>query len=250
MDANFILQLGPLQIPITWLIIMVGLLISTIFIEKIARKRNWKKEQWTDLLIILFTTFLLIYKFGWALFDIKRVINNPAILLWTSGSTLSIFLAITITLIILFFKIRNNKYPLFDLMDFGWLTLTFTLFIYSLFLMDYGRVTTFPLGVSIDKTSSNLYHPVNWYNSLWIGLLLIMRFSIWLRLNYIRLMSLYVMLGVGLLLISVFDHVSVASLVFGMMIKQWIYFLLIIIGGIGFFDIKTKDKKGIKNDQK
>jgi len=233
MDANQVLQLGPLQIPVNWLILFAGLLIGAIITEKIARKRNWEKEHWTDLLITLFTTFLLVYKFGWALFDLKRVINNPATLLWTSGTYLSLLLAVAVTLVVFIIKVRKNKYQIFDLMDFGWLTFTITLFLYYLFIMDYGKITNFIFGVSIDQNSNFLYHPINWYKAFWLGILLIVRFGIWSNMSHVRLMSLYVVLGIGLLVITIFDYVT-ASLIIGMTIEQWVFFIITLIGGIGF----------------
>lgn len=239
MDANQILSLGPLQIPVNWLILFAGLLIAVFITEKIARKRNWEKEKWSDLLLILFLSFLIVYKFGWILFDLKRVIQNPGIIIWTSGSTSSLWLAFILSALVLIYKIKKERYPIYDFFELSWLTLTITLFLYYLFIMDYGKVTSFIFGVSLEGESSYLYHPVNWYKAFWLALLLIIRFGIWSKLDENHLMLLYVAFGMGLLIISIFD-VSM-QLYFGLTVEQWFFLIIALIGGIGLLRKKRNE---------
>lgn len=231
MSADQTLQLGPLQLPVFLLVLIIGLIISTFFSEKLARNRGWEKDKWSDLIISLTLAFILIYKFGWAIFDLKRVIQNPALLIWSSGSTSSIILAVIVMVGIFLFKYRKERYPLIDVLDFVWMTIVITLFTYNLFIMDYGKTTNFITGIKIDGNSNFLYHPVNWYRTVWLGILLLIRFFVWKEMNKSRLMYLFILLGFGLLLISVFD-ISV-NLVYGFTVAQLAYLGLTIVGIIG-----------------
>lgn len=231
MDASEVLKLGPLQIPISYLLLIVGLVISAFITEKLARKRDWEKEKWTDLLIVLLFIFIILYKFGWIIFDIKSVIQNPASIIWTSGSSLGTIMAVIITILVFVYKIKKKKFPVFDVLDFSWITVTITLFMYNLIIMDYGKATTFIFGVSLPGESNYLYHPINWYIAVFLSILLILRFVIWSKLTYVKLMYLYILLGSGLLLVSIFD-VSI-NLYLGFTINQLAFLSMALVGGIG-----------------
>jgi len=227
MDENQIFQLGPLQIPVNWLVLMIGFVIAIFITERLAKKKGWEKERWSDLMITLIVSFLFVYKFGWAIFDLKRVIANPASLFWTSGNAMTIFLAVLATVIVFWLKWRKNRYPVVDLLDLSWITLTVTFFIYQLFIMDYGKTTNFITGVSINEESSYLYHPVNWYKAIWIGILLIIRYRQKENISLVKIMYYYILLGIGLLFITLFDF-SI-HLILGFAIEQWIYVIVILL---------------------
>lgn len=229
MEANQIINLGPLQLPLSWLLLLIGLITSTYISEKIAIKRGWQKGKWSDLVITLSFIFILIYKFGWVLFDLKRVINNPSSIFWITGSTTGF--AILVVLIVIAYKIYKEKLPVIDVLDFVLISFTFTYFLISLFVMDYGKITEFFTGVKIEADSSNLYHPVNWYRSILLGVLLIFRFIIWKNPDKSKIFQLYIFLGLGLLLVSIFD-ISV-DLIYGLTQEQWLYILLTTIGLLG-----------------
>lgn len=225
MEANLTLTLGPLQIPVKWLILFLGLFVSIVLTERLARSRSWKKDQWFDFVIMLIFIFFIIYKFGWMI--------SPA-------HSFTIMMATGVSLLFAVYRIRKNHYPLYDLFDFVWLTLMIPLFIYHLLIIDYGKTTSSFLGVALEGESDYLYHPVNWYKALWLGLLLFFRYRIKSEMNFSRMMNFYFLAGAGLLLVSVFDF-SV-KLYFGFAMEQWFYILLIFFGIMGW--IKKDNEKG------
>lgn len=224
MDANLTFTLGPLQIPVKWLILFVALFVSVVLTERLARSRGWKKDQWFDFVIMIIFIFFIIYKFGWVI--------SPA-------HSFTIMIATGVTLLYAVYRVRKNHYPLYDLFDFTWLTLMIPLFIYHLLIIDYGKTTSSFLGIALEGESDYLYHPVNWYKALWIGLLLFFRYRIKSEMDFSRMMNYYFLAGTGLLVVSIFDF-SV-KLYFGFTVEQWFDILLIFLGILGW--IKTKDNK-------
>ncbi len=234
MDPNQILRLGPVQLPVHLLVLLIGLVLSTFLTERMARKRNWVKDKWTDLVISVSLLFIFFYKFGWIIFDLKRVIQSPASIIWNTSSTRIILLGAVVTMVFLIYKVRKNKYPIYDVLDFIWLIVAVTMFVYNLVIIDYGKVTTSILGIHLAGQSSYLYHPVNWYRALLIGILLIIRFRYWKDSIYTK--QLYILLGVGLLTISIFN-ISI-HLTMGFTAKQWLYLAITFIGILGYMKNK------------
>ncbi|OEF99328.1 hypothetical protein BHF71_01685 [Vulcanibacillus modesticaldus] len=235
MDANRVLQFGLVKLPIGLLVLFVGLSVAVFITEKIARKKQLAKDEWTNIIFTLSLVFLIFYKFGWVIFDIKSVLKNPASLIWTTGSPTTILISTVVSALVFLYLIKKHKYPLFTILDLSWLTIAITLFLYNLFIVDYGKVTDLFFGIALQEGSKFNYHPINWYRVLWVGILLIVRFTKWSDLNYAKLLYLYILLGLGLLLISIFD-ISF-NLVFGFTFNQWAFLALITLGGVGL--IKT-----------
>ncbi len=231
MDGDQVFQLGPTQLSAKWLILMIGMIIALFITEKIARKKGWEKDKWSDLIVIVGITFIVVYKFGWVIFDVRSVLENPASLLFTTGDTVTVVMAIGATVLMFIYSMRKNKYPLFDIFDFSWILYTVILLVYNLFIMDYGKSTNFFLAVAIDGESTYLYHPINWYQAGWLGLMLIIRYRMKGAFQEIQLMYAYIVLGMGLLFISIFNF-SV-DMYIGFTIEQWTDILFILIGGIG-----------------
>lgn len=229
MDVSQVLELGPLQIPVNWLILLIGLIIATVINERIARQRDWDKGKWSDLVVSALFIFIIISKFGWIFFDLKRVINNPSSVIWTSGSTTMSIMAFLAAILYMVYTIRKKRYSFLDFLDYVWITFTVILFLYNLIIMDYGKVTNFIFGVSLD--GDYLYHPVNWYKASLLLVLLFLRFKVWKEINNRKLMQLYLFLGAGLLFVSVLD-ISI-NLYFGLTIEQWGYLILALTGSFG-----------------
>ncbi|TCS83509.1 prolipoprotein diacylglyceryl transferase family protein [Tepidibacillus fermentans] len=238
-EESQIFQIGPIQLPIQWIILFIGLFIGTLVSEQVARTKRWEKEKWSDFVFTSVLIVLVIYKFGWIMFDLKRVIQNPQAIIWTSGTNASFWLGILVAGFYFFLKVRKERFSWIDILQFLWLTFTITLFFYSFLVKDYGKATNFFLSIQADDQSRIHYHPVNIYRSLWLGFFLLL-FYFWRKeITYTRLMFLYIGLGFGLLIISIFD-VSM-NLVFGLTLEQWRNFILACIGIIGML----KKKEGI-----
>lgn len=237
MEVNQVIKLGSLQIPISLLILSIGLFISVVIVEMLSkRKGRGIQAKWSDFVLTNLLVFLVIYKFGWIIFDLKSVIENPSLILWMSSSSLT--MALIVTLIVFLYKIRKSNYTLFEILDNLFITFIVILLTYSLIIIDYGKVTDFIFGISINGSSDYKYHPINWYKSALAIALIFLRYKWRINLNLARLMELYIILGVGLLLISILDiH---PNLVYGFSLEQWLYIAITLIGSIGL--IRYSDK--------
>lgn len=236
--VNHVLKLGTLQIPASLLVFLVGLLISIGIVAILTKKRgSTTKEKWSDFILTHLLVFLFVYKFGWIIFDLKEVIENPWLIFWVSSSSLN--MAIIVTIIVFVYKTRKSNYNMFEILDNLYVSIIIIGLIYTLFIIDYGKVTESIFGIYIDKSSNYKYHPINWYRSVLAILLIFLRYKWHLKLDFVRLMELYILLGVGLLLISIFDvH---PNLIYGFSLEQWIYIFITVIGSIGLIRYSNKN---------
>ncbi len=244
MDANQVFQLGPLQLPAAWIIAAAGVLLATYITEKMARKSGWEKEKWSDIIITAFIVFILTYKFGDGLIAFKQLIQNPEMLLWSSGSPISLFLAIIFALITLVYKVMKGNYRILEIIRLLWVFLSITIFIYHLFILDFGKTTTFFTGVSLENQSQYLYHPINWYKAVFIGINLVIFY--WMnskKQDKINIFAFYLSLGTGLIILSVFD-ISI-HVYFGFTLEQIFYLLLGIVGVAGLFVYPEKEQTNV-----
>ena len=242
MDANQVFQIGPLQLPAAWIVAAAGVLIAVFLTEKMARNFGWDKEKWMDIAITALLVFVLTYKFGDGLLNFKQIIRQPETLLWSSGSPASMILGIGFALIAFIYKIVKGKYPYVDIVQLYWVFTAISLFIYHLFIMDYGKTTQIALGVKLSDHSQYLYHPINWYQAALFGISIILYF--WSsKHKRVNIFPFYLLIGIGALLISILDmniHVY-----FGLTLNQIFYLVLGSIGGIGliFSEQKESTKK-------
>lgn len=238
MEANQVLKLWSLQIPVSLLILSIGLLISVVIVEILTKRKGRDIQiKWSDFVLTNLLVFLVTYKFGWIIFDLKSVINNPSLIFWMSSSSLT--MALVVTLIVSLYKIRKSNYSLLEILDNLFISFTVILLTYSLFIIDYGKTTNSILGVYVNGSSDYKYHPINWYKSGLAVALIFLRYKWRLSLNLARMMELYIILGVGLLLISILDvHPNLA---YGFSYEQWVYITITLIGSIGL--IRYSDKR-------
>lgn len=247
MEVNQVIKLGPLQIPASLLMLSIGLLISVVIVEILSKREGrgtqvrgiharGAQAKWADFVLTHLLVFLVIYKFGWIIFDLKDVINNPSIIFWMSSSSFT--MAFVVTLIVFLYKIRRSNYSLFEILDNIFISFTVILLTYSLFIIDYGKATNFILGISIKGSSDYTYHPINWYKSALAIALILLRYKWRINLDLVRLLELYIVLGAGLLLISILDvH---PNLVYGFSLEQWAYITITLIGSIGLIRYSNK----------
>ena len=239
LEESQILQIGPIQLPVKWVVLLLGLLFSTWVTEQIARRKGWEKERWSDLILTLVLIVIVSYKFGWILFDLKQVFQNPQMIIWTPGTNLSLGLGILIALVYSFIQVRKKELVWQDVLHFSWITFTITYFFFALLIKDYGKITTnLVIGISTSDQSSFHYHPVNFYRAVWLGILIAIRFSLWRILTFSKLMVLYIGLGFGMLVLSVFDLNN--ELILGMTVKQWMALIPVIVGSIGLLTKKEE----------
>lgn len=238
MEVNQVIKLGSLQIPVTLLMLSIGLFISVVIVEMLAkRKGRGTQAKWSDIVLTNLLVFLVVYKFGWVIFDLKSVIENPGLLLWTSSSSFA--LALIVTLLVFLYKIRKSNYTLLEILDNVYITTIIILLTYTLVIIDYGKATDFIFGISIKGSYDYTYHPINWYKSALAIALILLRYKWRIDLDLVRLMELYISLGVGLLLISIFDvH---PNLIYGFSLEQWIYIAITLSGSIGLIRYSNKN---------
>lgn len=228
MEKEQILQLGSFQLPVSILMLIIGFVVAVFITERQAIIKGWAKEKWSDLIISISLVLIIVYKFGWIIFDFGRVLKNPSSIIWMSGSTSAIILAILLALIMLFYKVKKNKYPTTDILDLAWIFVVIGMFIYNLSIIDYGKSTDFFLGITMESDSNFSYHPINWYRAALLALLLTVRFIKFKTINFNNIAQLYILLGAGLLITSIFD-LSV-SLFLGFTYEQWTYIFVSLIG--------------------
>jgi len=242
MEVNQVIKLGSLQIPVSLLMLSIGLFISVVIVEMLSKRKNivtqarGTQAKWSDFVLTHLLVFLVIYKSGWIIFDLKSVIENPSLILWTSSSSFT--MAFVVTLIVFLYKVRKSNYTLFEILDNLYITFIIVLLTYSLVIIDYGKATDLIFGISINGNSDYTYHPINWYKSILAIALILLRYKLRTNLDLVRLLELYIVLGVGLLLISILDvH---PNLVYGFSLEQWFYITITLIGSIGLIRYSNK----------
>lgn len=237
MEVNQMFKLGSLQIPITLTMLLIGLLISVLTVEMLVKRRERVYTvKWSDFVLTHLLVFLVVYKFGWIIFDLKEVIKNPSQILWISSPSLT--MALAVTLIFFFYKMRKTNYSLFEILDNLYISIIIILLTYSLVIIDYGKVTDYIFGIYIDGESDYKYHPVNWYKSALAIALISLRYKWRTKLDLVRLIELYILLGGGLLLISIFDIQP--KLFYGFSLEQWVYIIITSIGSVGLIRYSNK----------
>lgn len=237
MEVNQVLKLGTLQIPVSLLTLSIGLFISVVIVEMLSKRKSRSTQaKWSDFVLTNLLVFLVVYKFGWVIFDLKSVIENPSLIFWMSSSSFA--MALIVTLIVFLYKIKKDNYTLFEILDNLYITIIIILLTYSLFIIDYGKATDFIFGIAINESSDYKYHPINWYKSGLAIALIFFRYKWRIDLNLAKLMELYIFLGVGLLLISILDvH---PNLIYGFSLEQWVYITITLIGSIGLIRYSNK----------
>ncbi|WP_339059992.1 hypothetical protein [Tepidibacillus marianensis] len=147
--------------------------------------------------------------------------QSPQMIIWTPGTPLSLWLGIIFALLFSLYQMKKKNLPWMDVFHLTWLTVMMTLFLYYLVIKEYGKMTSF----------------VNIYRAIWLGLLFVF-YARWLKnLTYSRLMLLFMGLGFGLLVLSIFDVNT--DLMLGLSQNQWMALLFGLIGVIGF--VKKKE---------
>jgi len=214
-DQSQILQLGPIQLPIRWLVLFLGLFIGTLVSERMARKKGWEKDKWSDFVLTAFLITIIVYKFGWILFEIKEVIQSPQMIIWTPGTSLSLWLGVIFAVLFSIYHIKRNQLSWANVLHFSWLTAMVALFLYFLLIKDYGKTSNF----------------VNQYRAIGLGILFVVYLRWFQNLTHFRLMLLFMGLGFGLLVLSILDINT--DLILGMSQNQWIDLLLGLIGVVG-----------------
>ena len=219
-EKGQILQIGPIQLPIQWIVLLVALFISTWITEQIARKKGWEKERWSDSVLTFVIIVIIVYKFGGILFNLKQVIQNPQLIIWTTGTNLSLLMGIILGIVYFVIHAKRKKLHWLDSLNFLWITMVITLFLFTFLIKDEGRAD----------------QPINLYRAIWLGFLLVTRFSWWKQPNQTQLMVLYIGLGFGLLILSMFN--INLQFVYGLTQEQWIALIPVLVGIVGLFNKK------------
>lgn len=221
-----IISLGPVYLPLSWIALLLLTLTTVWLAERWSPARHRIKGTVSDWMPTVLLIVLLVYKFGPALFNLKQVLQNPAFLLYSSGTGLSLVLAILLAGSWLGWKVMRSAVP-WETVDVLAIAALLTTVIYLSLFKDYGATTTAWWGW---RGVDYHYHPLNVYR---LGLLLPL--LIWLLKSWKTLDSGLAFIrtalwsGIVFTVTTFFDD-QVGRVVLGLVPVQWAGIILALIG--------------------
>jgi len=237
-----VIQLGPLLLPLHYLILAVLGLLSSYFIFIKSKTYSFPFSSWQEIILNGILTFLVIWKFSFILFHPLQVWQKPALIVLGSGGEWGIYLGLFLSGIVIYKSSLNRQFPFLLFLDLStcWLILTAT--VYSVIVPSYGLPTTLVWGITL-QASSTAYHPLHYYYFL-LGLV-ILSYLYYSRVRFGRgtyTANACIWLGLGLLFISNFSYQSNRMML--LTFEQFIYIGMIVIGLIlnSFLKRKSEDK--------
>lgn len=227
MFESEVLQLGPLQLPLTWLAgvlwIWVGGKTAQTGISAL------KRQGFSGHVLEASFIYLVVWKWSPVLFDPLSYLRNPAALLFASGSDKGVGVALVVAGIYLFLIFRKKKGSLPLWLDAGAITGIIAFGGYSLLFARWGEMTDLPWGWSA-VGGKYRYHPIHIYR-----VFLLAAVGLWwwrwrqqLEEGWTFAWSATVT-GTGLLLISLMDYFPLRT-AWGLSWSQTTYACLALVG--------------------
>ncbi|AQS56940.1 hypothetical protein [Novibacillus thermophilus] len=234
-----IISIGPLFLPLPLIVAVCSLFFSVWLAEKLSPEHKHVRRTVSEWLPTAILIALLVYKFAPALFDLKEVWRNPAMLLYMSGTDTSVLLASFLTISWLTWKTVKSPSP-WATADVIAVSALLTVFVYNVLIKDLGETTSVWWGWN---SGEYRYHPLHVYRAVLLLPLLVWVFCKWKRLQSGRVFGLGALVtGIVYTLASFADY-QTGRLVFGLATGQWIGVSLAIKGWI-FSVIRDRKKSG------
>lgn len=233
-----IISIGPLFLPLSLIVAVCSMFLSVWLAEKLSPEHKHVRRTVSDWLPTAMLIALLVYKFGPALFNLKEVWHNPAMLLYMSGTDTSVLLAALFAVGWLAWKTVHSPSPwaAADVMAVSGLL---TFLVYNALFKDLGETTSVWWGWG---NGDYRYHPLHVYRVVLLLPLLVWIFRNWKRLESGRVFGeVALWIGIVYTLTSFVDY-RTGGLLLGLTIEQWIGVSLAITGWV--FNMIRGRKKG------
>lgn len=170
----------------------------------------------------------LVWKFGPIIVQPYNLIKHPLLVLFTRGTLPYWVIGSLLAILYFLYSIRKNKLDVFRVLDYLTFGALVFLIINNLFQWKYGIRTHLPWGISI-HSSEYTYHPINVYNLILVGLiivwLIIKRYPLGSGNHFSSFLLTY---GIGSMAITFFNYEH--PIFMELSIYQWINLVIIVIG--------------------
>lgn len=221
-----IISIGPVFLPITLIVLVVLIFAAAWLAERLSPERNDVKGTVSEWLPTVLLIALLVYKFGPALFSPKQMLQQPALLLYSSGTDLSTMFAVILSVGWLGWKLIQSAHP-WEAADVTAVAGLLTVVIYNGLFKDYGATMTGWWGWAGDDYR---YHPLNLYRLIVLLPLLVWVLAKWRKLDSGGLFA-PIMISIGAVYtLSSFVANQTGRLILGLTMVQWAGILVALAG--------------------
>lgn len=234
-------RVGPLMIQSNLMVLLIGSVIGYLIMKWRLTTTAYYQSNILDVLTNSLLILILIWRFGYLLFNPSIIWNEPGLILAASGSDRELWTGIIVSSIYVIWQIKKaniHYYVVLDLLPYGVLTV---LIINSTINWQYGLPTRLPWGISIANPNFK-YHPIHLYMILLSAPLLI---ALWRKSKEIGQGKIFrtfsIVFGIGMMLVSLFKPQSPYLL--GLSSEQLIYMSFLIAGSILLIIAKGQGEK-------
>lgn len=235
-----LLQIGPLMLPLTWLVLAVLGFASVYVAERLSPMRWHIKGVVSGELPTAIILYLLVYKFAPVLWHLPDVFSDPIAVLLTPGTPLSMMMAIILSFAWLTWAVVRSPYAL-SVADVIAFTDLLTVFSYNVIFKDLGQTT---FGWWGWRGEEYRYHPLHIYRLVLLAPLLVWGLLKWRKLASGYLFSWIAMWsGVVYTVVSFVDYHTGATFI-GLTVVQWISIVVALAGWGTIILIDHKKRAG------
>lgn len=220
------INVGPLFLPLHVVAIALFVFISVWLAERLSPESRLVRKTVIEWLPAAWLMALVVYKFSPALFNLGQVWQNPAMLLYLSGTDVSLLLAILLTACWLAWKTFHSPLPwaAADVMAVSGLL---SVIAYNVLFKDLGNTTTL---WQIWGNGHYVYHPLHVYRVILLLPLVVWIFRKWSRLENGRVFSLTSLWIGTVYIVTSFADFHTGSLKFFLTKEQWAGVILALAG--------------------
>lgn len=225
-----VVKVGPFFIQYHILLIIIETVFGYITISFLM-KRNQEKQR-KVMIDLLFTTVMippLVWKFGPMVIQPYHLISHPILMLIvTRGTTLYWIIGSFLAIVYFSYGIWRYKINVFSLLDYFTFVSLASLILNNMLQWKYGLRTHLPWGISIHSSKFS-YHPINIYNLIVLGLIIIWLIKKRYPMGSSFLFSNFLLgYGIGNMVVTFFSYNQLVLLEFS--VQQWIDLIFIGIG--------------------
>lgn len=240
-------KIGPFLISYKLIIIGLSGVFGYLVLLAALKRTEVNRKIILDIVSSCILILILTWKFGRLLFNPKQLLDNPLLILFTTGSNATLVLGFIFSAVYTVYKIYKHGIPRNTILDLASLSILSFMFIYNLFIPVYGFHTQFPWGISLGNENVT-YHPINSYFAITIAILMIF------LLKFIRT------IGNGKLFIKTALVIGISGLVLtfvspqinyiiGISQKQWMFILLIFAGILAYTAQKKESRLNDRSEE-
>ena len=223
-----IYKIGPFLISYKLIIIVFSGVFGYLVLQMVLKKIEVNRKEISDIVTSCILILILTWKFGGVLFNPKQIISDPLFILYITGNGATLLLGFILSTIYTVFKLSKNGISKKVFLDLVSLAALPFLFLYSLFIPEYGYRTRLPWGISLGNENV-VYHPIHAYFAITIAIIMIYLYK---EMKTIGTGNLYMktslLIGVSGLIFTFLS--PQINYILGISQKQWMFIFLIFVG--------------------